>query len=278
MRSKAVFRAHLSAAMTLSIDSIENGAIHISWNKNQHDVAGFILERKTNGSFTKIADLGADSNYYSDSLIEPSSDYVYRVSAYTENDTSRWSNQLLVTSSNQNGLPSPAYLPFPENNATNIDQLQVLKWKKGLLADYHKLYFGTTDPPPFVADIYTISFTPDSLLLDGVYFWRIDEVNEMGITTGETWRFDMEKVETATFPESESSLSIYPNPASEMVFIESPETGSTVSVYYLNGRLLYNNAIHADKFEIDMSKWHNGVYIVKIIGAEQISYAKLIKE
>lgn len=262
----------------LGTDSVVNGAIHISWNRNQNNVEGYILERKTTGSFTKIAELAGEITCYSDSLIEPNSDYAYRVSAYTENDTSRWSNHLLVTSANENGLPSPAYLPYPENNATNIGAEQVLKWKKGLLADYHKLYFGTTNPPPFVADMYAISYVPDSLHLDSVYYWRIDEVNEKGITTGETWKFDMEKIETSTFQENIYPLILYPNPASEMVFVNTPEAGSTVSVYGLNGRLFYSNLINADKVEININNWHKGIYIVQIRGAEHISYAKLIKD
>jgi hypothetical protein len=63
-----------------------------------------------------------------------------------------------------------------------------------------------------------------------------------------------------------------------MVFIENPEAGSTVTVYDLNGRLFYSNVINTDIVEIDMINWHKGIYIVQIRGAEQIAYAKLIKE
>jgi len=219
-----------------------------------------------------------DTTYYTDSLIEPNNDYVYRVCTYTQNDTSRWSNHLKVTSANVGGLPSQAFLPFPANNAKKIKTGQVLKWKKGLLADYHKLYLGTTNPPPFVADIYEISFTPENLNVDSVYYWRIDEVNEKGITTGETWRFDMENVVTAEFLQNINSLNIYPNPASEMFFVESLEVGSMVSVYDLSGKLFYSDVVKNEKSEIDIKNWQKGIYIIQIKDTERIFYTKLIKE
>ncbi|UCH14248.1 MAG: glycoside hydrolase family 88 protein [Bacteroidales bacterium] len=262
----------------LGIDSVIDGAINISWYNNQHNVLGYILERKTDGDFIKIADLGADTTCYTDILIEPNNDYVYRVCAYIQNDTSRWSNQLRVTSANVGGLPSQAFSPYPENNATEINTDQVLKWKKGLLADYHKLYLGTTNPPPFVADIYKISFTPENLNIDSVYYWRIDEVNEKGITAGETWRFYMENFVTGEFLQNIDSLNIYPNPASEKLHIEFLKRNSLISVYDLNGKLYYRNAAEKEKLEIDIKNWQKGIYIIQVKDTERIIHNKLVKK
>lgn len=263
----------------LGIDSVVDGAINISWNNNQHNVKGFILERKSDSDFAKIADLGVDITYYSDSLIEASTDYFYRVRAYTEDDTSRWSNHLKVTSANTDGLPSPAFLPFPANNAKNIKTGQVLKWKKGLLTDYHKLYLGTTNPPPFIADIYEISYTPENLNVDSIYYWRIDEVNEAGITAGETWRFDMENVVSSikSLPNS-NYLTIYPNPASNLLFVDGLENGNMILVYDLCGKLFYSDVVNNEKLVIDIKNWQKGIFIIQIKGTEGIFYAKLIKE
>jgi hypothetical protein len=239
----------------LRIDSVVNGAIHISWHKNQQDVSGYLLERKTTGDFTRIAVLEADTTCFADTIIEANTDYFYRVLAYTEDDTSRWSNYLKVTSANTDGLPSPAFLPFPADHAVNIKAGQVLKWKKGLLTDYHKLYLGTMNPPPFVADIDDISYTPGHLQVDSVYYWRIDEVNERGVTTGETWSFEMEKD-----------------------VIEGLEAGSTVSVYDLNGKLLYSDVANNEQSEIDIRSWQRGIFIIQMKSTERIYYIKLVKE
>jgi unsaturated rhamnogalacturonyl hydrolase len=264
----------------LGIDSVVDGAIHISWNNNQHNIKGFLLERENDGDFIRIADLGVNTLYFTDSLIKAKTDYIYRVSAYTEEDTSRWSNYLKVRSANIDGLPSQAFLPYPANNTTKIKTDQVLKWKKGLLADYHKLYLGTSDPPPFIADVYEISYRPENLNADSTYYWRIDEVNEQGVTTGETWRFDMINVVTATYLLPINSPNIYPNPASEMLFVERIEKGSTISVYDLTGKMYYRDVVNGEKLEIDIKIWHKGIYIIKIISKDYtyLTMKKLVKE
>ncbi len=262
----------------LGIDSVVEGAINISWNNNQREVLGYVLERKAGDSFIQIADLGVDVTSYSDSLIEPNSEYLYRVCAYTRNDTSRWSNILSVTSANADGLPSPAFLPFPENNAADIKTRQVLKWKKGLLADTHRLYFGTTNPPPFVAEMEEISYKPDNLQKDSIYYWRVDEVNERGMTTGETWRFDMEKSVGTEPGQSGNVLRIYPNPVSDILVIENFEPGFTVAVYDLQGKLLLSHMTRGEHTDIDCRNWGKGIYIVQVRGPGSVSYAKLMKE
>ncbi len=261
----------------LGIDSVVDGVISISWHNNQHNVLGYILERQTNGNFIKITDLGVDTTCFADSLIEANTDYIYRICAYTEDDTSRWSNYLKVTSANAGGLPSPAFLPFPANNAKRIITGQVLKWKKGLLTDYHKLYLGTTNPPPFLADVNEISYTPENLNSDSIYYWRIDEVNEKGITTGETWRFDMINVVSAEIHQNINSLNIYPNPASEKFYVEKLEAGSLVSIFNLSGKLFFSNVVNSEILEIDIRNWQKGIYIIQIKDTESILYAKLIK-
>ena len=250
----------------LGIDSVVDGAIDISWHNNQHNVLGYILERKTNGNFIKIADLGVDTTFYTDSLTAPNSDYTYRVRAYTQNDTSVWSNYLKVTSANAGGLPSPAFLPFPANNAEKIKPGQVLKWKKGLLTDYHKLYLGISNPPPYVADVYDISFVPDSLNSDSIYYWRVDEVNEKGITTGETWRFVMENVISAEFHQHVNSLNIYPNPVENIIYIQYPEL-SQKKAYYCISDLTGKNILQGilNGKTIDVSCLNKGLYFLNIL-------------
>ena len=266
----------------LGIESVTDGTINISWYKNQHNISGYILERKTDGDFIKIGQLGADTAYYADSLIEANSDYVYRICAYTKDDTSSWSNYLKVTSANVGGLPKQAFMPYPADSATNVDlylmQFLGLKWKKGLLADYHKLYFGTTNPPPFVADVYNISYIPENLNEDSAYYWRVDEVNDKGTTTGETWMFSAHNDVSKESLHSSNSLHIFPNPGSEKIYIEGLLQNSEILVYDLKGMLYYSNIAEMEKLVIDIHNWQKGMYIIQIKGADGIMYEKLIKE
>jgi len=264
----------------LGVDTVVEGAITISWYKNQHNILGYILERKADGEFTKIAELGADSTCFADSSINPDTDYTYRVRAYTQDDTSRWSNYLKVTSANVGGLPSQAYSPSPVDNRRQITAGLVLKWKKGLLTDYHKLYLGTVNPPPFVADIYTSNtYTPEDLDLHSVYYWRVDEVNEKGITTGETWKFNTKYEVSSTESLSNSKiLNIYPNPGSEELHVEGLERNSVILIYDLKGMIFYNSVAEKENLLIDMHNWQKGIYVIQIRSSEGIIYKKLIRE
>jgi hypothetical protein len=90
--------------------------------------------------------------------------------------------------------PSPmsgkASNPYPSDGATNIYYKTKLNWTSGLNAVSHDVYFGTSDPPPFVANQVDTEFDPNTLDLDTTYYWRIDEVDSKGNeTTGDLWTF-----------------------------------------------------------------------------------------
>ncbi|NLE60048.1 MAG: hypothetical protein GX616_16980, partial [Planctomycetes bacterium] len=64
-----------------------------------------------------------------------------------------------------------------------------LSWTAGAGATSHKVYFGTTSPGTFRTETAGTVFDPGSLLAATTYFWRIDEVNDFGTTTGDVWEF-----------------------------------------------------------------------------------------
>jgi len=64
-----------------------------------------------------------------------------------------------------------------------------LSWTAGSDATSHDVYFGTTDPPPFVQNQTQTTFDPGTMANDTTYYWRIDELNAQGTTTGVVWSF-----------------------------------------------------------------------------------------
>ena len=86
--------------------------------------------------------------------------------------------------------PDAATNPSPADGALNVALNASLSWTAGARADSHDVYFGTSSPPPFAGNQPGTSFDPPGdLAINTLYYWRIDEVNDFGTTTGTPWSF-----------------------------------------------------------------------------------------
>jgi hypothetical protein len=79
-----------------------------------------------------------------------------------------------------------ASCPNPYNGQDDVDPCEVslkLSWTPGIYADKHNIYFGTSlddvndSADPCVTNHDTNSWTPPTLELATIYYWRIDEVD-----------------------------------------------------------------------------------------------------
>ena len=85
--------------------------------------------------------------------------------------------------------PGQASNPNPANGATNVSTSADLNWTAGFGAVSHNVYFGTTSPGTFRGNQTATIFDPSSMAENTTYYWRIDEVNPSGTTTGTVWSF-----------------------------------------------------------------------------------------
>lgn len=86
--------------------------------------------------------------------------------------------------------PAHSASPSPSNYATNVPRSVALAWNAGHCATSHDVYFGTVNPPPFIGNQSGTTYDPPGAMLYATrYYWRIDEVNSAGTTTGNTWTF-----------------------------------------------------------------------------------------
>ena len=79
--------------------------------------------------------------------------------------------------------------PNPADGAMNVSIIADLSWKAGYDATSHDVYFGTSNPPPFVYNQTSTTFDPGTMAYSKTYYWRIDEVDDSSTTTGEIWKF-----------------------------------------------------------------------------------------
>jgi len=53
----------------------------------------------------------------------------------------------------------------------------------------HDVYFGTSNPPPFIHNQTSTIFDPGTMTMSTTYYWCIDEVGAYGTITGAVWTF-----------------------------------------------------------------------------------------
>ncbi|MHC4396765.1 MAG: fibronectin type III domain-containing protein [Planctomycetota bacterium] len=108
---------------------------------------------------------------------------------------------LWVTNNRQERSPSyeiqttSATNPSPSNGATNVNINANLSWTAGTGATSHDVYFGTDSTPDsgeFQGNQTATTFEPGTMSNDTTYYWRIDEVDAQGTTTGNVWNFTTE--------------------------------------------------------------------------------------
>jgi len=134
------------------------------------------------------------------------------------------------------GAPTAATIGNPANGATNIALQTSLSWTAPVCAQSHDVYFGTTNPPPFISNQTAASYNPGTLSPNTTYYWRIDEKNYFGTTTGTVWSFKTSSSSgvAATVPGIQMGAA-YPNPFRDQVSLDInvPEN-VTVSISVLD--------------------------------------------
>lgn len=91
---------------------------------------------------------------------------------------------------------------------------------------------------------------------------KIILVTQDGLTTGINESGDLE-------------LKIYPIPANHILYFEGLINNSIISVFDINGTLLFEKQLNDNKLDISLLK--KGIYFIKVINNKQISINKFIK-
>jgi hypothetical protein len=100
------------------------------------------------------------------------------------------------------GSPAKAFRPMPHDGITAVAPYGVaLSWVEGASASAvsSDVYFGTDSTPDaseFQGNQTATTFSPGSLAAGTTYYWRIDQVNTHGATTGDLWSFTTPKAST----------------------------------------------------------------------------------
>ncbi|MHC4396768.1 MAG: DNRLRE domain-containing protein [Planctomycetota bacterium] len=149
----------------------------------------------------------------------------------SSDDTTTWPGDVWGFTTEAQQPPAQASSPSPADSAVDVSITADLSWTAGTGATSHDVYFGTTSPGSFQGNQTATTFDPGTMANDTAYYWRIDEVNGGGTTTGTVWSFT-----TIIAAPGQASN---PSPADSAVDVDidadlswTPGSGSTSSDVY----------------------------------------------
>lgn len=118
-------------------------------------------------------------------------------------------------------------------------------------------------------------------VIGGTHTWIYRPVNDIDYTAL-IWNFLSKQslVELNVENLAGPSLDIYPNPNSGILNFNLPEKGYQISIYSIDGRLIFNEITQDNYFVADISKYSKGIYIVhaKCLQTGTFSSTKISKE
>ena len=77
---------------------------------------------------------------------------------------------------------------------------------------------------------------------------------------------------------NEVAVSVYPNPAKELVNITANQNVKQLEIYTIEGKLVYRGWPNSTIVSVDLTNFDKGLYIVNVYTAEQTKASRLIKE
>ncbi|MBN1116001.1 MAG: T9SS type A sorting domain-containing protein [Bacteroidales bacterium] len=177
--------------------------------------------------------------------LEGSTKYYWRIDEVTsKNDTIRGSLWCFYT--NIDGPPSAVQNIAPPNDTSLFRYLVIFDWSANALeVDSFRFYFGGEVQMELISTQVNPGYELTGLAADTTYFWRVDALNDLGVTKGETWSFKYKPVEESNLniPEFQNmALEIYPQPVTNKMVIQfclSESADVVLSVYDIIGRPLY---------------------------------------
>ncbi len=79
---------------------------------------------------------------------------------------------------------------------------------------------------------------------------------------------------------TDNDLTIYPNPADDILNIKLTDTfkNAVINIYNPLGQLVYSDAVLSKNFTIDISNFNIGVYILELKNAKKVIKSSFIVE
>lgn len=193
-------------------------------------------------------------------------EYCFKVTSFCEFSESAFSNQDCETII----APEECTPPTVFVAALSFDGSQInLAWEPVFEAISYNIYRN---------GVLINEFIPNNSAVDHAiepnnrYCYTVSSV----CVDGESEQSEPECVDVVSVNEFETNFNIYPNPAKEVLFIESDFLIQKVLIFNVTGQLIYHS-LHGEKsLSVNLSDWNSGLYFIRILTESGMITKKLI--
>jgi dienelactone hydrolase len=93
-----------------------------------------------------------------------------------------------------------------------------------------------------------------------------------------TWQLSCPGGTTATHNATMANLRIFPNPTSDVLYVQCEETaGLVLTVFDLTGKVIHTDVVQSPNSAISCNRWSNGVYVLRLENEQTVYQARFIK-
>lgn len=270
------------APLSLSAESISYNMVDLTWEDNSMNELGFVIYRSDDsiGTFQRIDTVAANVASFTDTNVDPKTQYHYIIRAYIAEGTSFNSNTLEVTT-----LDAPPIAPTAFALEVVSDTQISLNWtdnstnEEGFIVEQSI----STEDNWMVIDSTASNintYQAEGLVEGQVYFYRVLAFNEGG--NSEYSNVASASPVTGMRESITGNIRIFPNPASNLIMIEIPKklSPSSYSVINMQGAVIQSGTLNQNKsnnfIKVDISHLKSGVYIFSLKGSNQELKTKMI--
>jgi hypothetical protein len=165
-------------------DYSSDGNFTVSWTAVMN-ATGYELERAAISNFSDAVNIySGNSTNFSETNPNPGI-YYYRVRAKNSNSYSNWrsGNAIYVK------IPGPPRNPSPLDGAVGVSVDADLNWDDAPGATSYDIYFGASDPPPYLENVQSSYYDPGLLSPSMTYYWKIGAKNSFATYFSRVWNF-----------------------------------------------------------------------------------------
>lgn len=184
--------------------------------------------------------------------------------------------------------PAAPQLISPQNNAPGVaaNPDVALGWTNGSGTQRVDLYVGKTNTPEIrvldnvaAVNTYTLS-SPEQ---GAKYFWKVVCRNANGSTEGPVWSFTTAtKTGIGDNYENKKGLSVYPNPAKDVIYIIVPQSESEfvdLKIFNTLGVTVHSEKVSSgSRAEVNLEHFPKGTYLVQIKDDKSSISGKFVRE